>query len=427
VTPPPTATARVPTIPVPGVGRAFDTSVPMLIVKVGAYPLHHGGLHAVRTLGRVEVPVYALTEGPFTPVARSRYLAGAFVTRTTPDDPPSVLVEMLIQHARRIGRRTIPLATDDEAAVLLAEHRDELEEWFTMPAVAPGLPAKLASKLGLYQLTSVTGIPSPVTLAPSTLAQVMECANRLRFPIVVKNDAAWLRWTSPVVPSTQLVGGPDELLALAQTWTEPFNAVLQEYIPASGARDWIFHGYFDGDGSCKVGFTGVKHRSWPPGFGVTSFAETRPNPELHALSVRFAAQIGYRGIADMDWRYDPRDGTYNLLDFNPRVGANFGMFETDAHIDVVRAMHLDLTGRQIPDGQAQNGVRFVVGHLDPASRIASWIARTPPVPRGPRRNLRRAWMAADDPVPPMATALLTARMVATRLRAAARRCRPRPS
>ena len=45
-----------------------DQRVPVLILKLGQYPLHSGGLAAVRTLGRLGIPVYAITEDPVTPL-----------------------------------------------------------------------------------------------------------------------------------------------------------------------------------------------------------------------------------------------------------------------------------------------------------------------------------------------------------------------
>ena len=61
----------------------------------------------------------------------------------------------------------------------------------------------------------------------------------------------------------------------------------------------------------------------------------------------------------MDWRQDKRDGQYKILDCNPRVGMNFRMFENSAAIDVVRAQHLNLTGRSI-DLQMIEGRLFTV-------------------------------------------------------------------
>ena len=54
----------------------IDQTVPALLVKVGRYPIHHGGLGVMRTLGRLGVPVYALSDRRYTPAVWSRYLAG---------------------------------------------------------------------------------------------------------------------------------------------------------------------------------------------------------------------------------------------------------------------------------------------------------------------------------------------------------------
>jgi len=43
----------------------LDRSVPALLLKLGNYPLHHGGVGVVRSLGRCGVDVYAVTEGRF--------------------------------------------------------------------------------------------------------------------------------------------------------------------------------------------------------------------------------------------------------------------------------------------------------------------------------------------------------------------------
>ena len=61
----------------------LDRSVPALLLKLGDYPLHHGGLGVVRSLGRCGVDVYAVTEGAFTPVAVSRHLRGRITWPTT--------------------------------------------------------------------------------------------------------------------------------------------------------------------------------------------------------------------------------------------------------------------------------------------------------------------------------------------------------
>ena len=88
---------------------------------------------------------------------------------------------------------------------------------------------------------------------------------------------------------------------------------------------------------------------------LTACAYSVCNPVLAQIATRFCKQIGFHGIADLDWRLDRRDGRYKLVDFNPRVGNQFRLFETDTGIDVVRALHLDLTGRSVPMGEQVYG------------------------------------------------------------------------
>jgi D-aspartate ligase len=398
----------------------LDTSVGLVVIKVGEYPLHHGGLHAIRSMGRVGVPAYAMTEGRLTPVALSRYLTAAVVSPTSHADSDEVLLDTLVRVGRQIGRRSIALPTDDEASILVAEHRAELDEWFVIPEVPAGLPRMVASKRGLVESCSAHGVPAPAAAFPTTLDDVAEFAARVTFPVVVKNVTPWLRWTAPAVGSSLLVRTGAELLALARTWAAPMDAILQEYIPSDGTNDWIYQGYFDAASRCRVGFTGVKYRSWPPGFGVATYGRARSNEALRALAAGFATRLGYRGPVDMDWRYDPRDGQYKLLDFNPRIGANFSMFETDAGIDVVRAMHLDLTGRSIPAGIMNEGQGIIVENLDVPSRFSSRRQGRPRAPKSGEAKARLSWVAVDDPLPAAATAVFSCGAAAAKLGGALR-------
>ena len=79
----------------------FDRSVALLVLKIGRYPLGYSGLGAVRSLGRVGVPTFAVTEDRFTPLARSRYLTKAFVAPTTGLEDKARLVEMITGLARQ--------------------------------------------------------------------------------------------------------------------------------------------------------------------------------------------------------------------------------------------------------------------------------------------------------------------------------------
>ncbi|HET9168218.1 MAG TPA: hypothetical protein VFN97_02245 [Actinospica sp.] len=388
-----------------------DVSVPALLLKIGQYPLHSGGVAVVRSLGRLGVPTYAITEDRWTPVAASRYCAGRFVWRVTGHEEPGTLAARLrsvgLALRESAGERCVLVPVDDEAAVLIAEHAPSLADFFLFPEVPAGLPRELASKQRLFELCREHGVPAPLTVQPATRAQLASFAADAVFPVVIKNAEPWQRRRAPAVPHTTVVRSREELLATVPG--DVPGVIVQEYIPREQAQDWIVHLYCDANSECRCLFTGVKIRSWPPHNGATAAAYTLANPVLARLAAEFCAALGFRGIADLDWRLDLRDGRFKLVDFNPRVGNQFRLFATEHDdIDVVRAQHLDLTGRTIPPGTVPDGRRIVVEHIDLPARLAYRFGSHrgngyPAAPKPPRAtDTELAWLAADDPLPVLA-------------------------
>jgi len=378
----------------------FDTSVPALVLKIGNYVRGHGAMGAIRSLGRVGVPVFAVTEDRWTPAAVSRYVTRRIVAPTSGLEGEEYLLDRIVSIARSVGRPAVVVPTDDEAAVLVAEHASELAPWLIAPAVPPDLPRKLASKRGLRELCLAHSTATPGAAFPTCLADIEAFAGEATFPVVAKVADAGHRGELPELGASTPLRSAAELLAAAATWSNPGAVMLQEYIPEEVADDWIFHGYFDARSECVVGFTGVKYRSWPPYFGATSYARVVANPELAAESVEFLRRVGYCGIVDMDWRLDRRDGRYRLLDCNPRIGAQFRLFETAAGIDVVRAQHLDLTGREVPPAPQIEGRGFFVENRDlPALLTYRRLRPAPDAVPHARGPIEPAWFAWDDPLP----------------------------
>lgn len=392
----------------PGV-PVLDTRVPALVLKIGQYPVHSGGVGVIRTLGRAGVPVFAVTEPGLPPAAASRYCTDRIIWRATGREDPADLIPGLLAAAERIGRESVAVALDDEAAILLAEHAAGLAGSFLFAQVPGWLPRKLASKTGLAQLCRAAGIPGPASQTPGSARELAALAVTATFPVVVKNAEPWRRRRFAAVRGTTVLHHPAELLALAGSLPQdqPPGLLVQEYLPPEHSQDWFTHLYRGADGSCHALFTGRKIRSWPPGTGVTACGHAIANPGLAALTERFCAEIGFCGIADLDWRLDLRDGQYKLVDFNPRVGNQFRLFETDAGIDVVRAMHLDLTGRPVPAGGQARPRRIIVEHADIPAVVACRLAGRRGDATGGRPaadgaepvQTEYAWLASDDPFP----------------------------
>jgi capsular exopolysaccharide synthesis family protein len=379
----------------------LDATVPVLVFKTSRNVIQHSTLGIIRSLGRLGVPVYACVEDRFAPAAMSRYLTRAFVWDTGGLNTEQLLTGMAAI-GERLGRPTVLVPIDDSAAAFVAEHSDVLAKWFLFPRLPRELPRRLANKRDLYLLCRSIGVPCPETAFPGSVDDVHAFIERVQFPTVVK--VAEPQRLPKGTPSVSIAQTPQELLAIyrqAQSPESP-NLIFQEYIPESLAEDWIFHGYCNPQTDCLVTFTGKKLRSHPAFAGPTTLGVSVLNEPLSRQTETLLKAVAYAGIVDIDYRLDKRDGQYKLLDFNPRIGANFRMFEDRAGVDVVRALHLDLTRRTVRRLPVVEGRTFIVEPYDLFTSL-SYMRRGGLTVRGWWRSLKGkreiAWFSRNDPVP----------------------------
>jgi len=376
---------------------SLDTSTPAVVLKFDPNVMHHGGLGVIRSLGRAGVPVYGVHEGTLAPAASSRYLTGRFFWQPDPADVERVKAGLL-RLAALIGRPSVLITTDDAGAIFLAEHGADLRQCFMFPDPPSGLPRRLAGKYSLYQACLELGVPSPRAAIPSSFGAAREFASDTGYPVIAKLTTPWTAGRG--LRSTSVVADELELEHLYHLCDQAgAGLMLQEFIPGGPGHDWFFHGYCDADSVCQPAFTGVKERSYPAGAGLTSLGRSVANEKLRDQITSLLARLGYRGLLDLDIRMDARNGQYNLLDFNPRLGAQFRVFRDTAGTDVALAAYLDLTGQAIPAGEQVNERTFLVENYDPLSALASW-RRGDAGLRSWLSSLRSidevAWFARDD-------------------------------
>lgn len=380
---------------------SYDISTPALLIMIGDHTWDYGALATVRSLGRVGIPVFTALADPTHPLTRSRYLTEAIAWPTTGGESHDDLVAGIRTICGHIGRPAVAIAGDDESAVLLAERRGELSDILLLPDIDPELPGRLAGKGTLAQICAATGTPTPATISPRVVAEVQAFALRAAFPLVVKNPEPFSRLVDRSVPATTKVDDPDSLFALLEAWRPGTPLVVQEFLPQETSQDWYVAATLTNKHEPAVAFSGVKLRAFPDATGVGTLSQSRYNADLVDRAMSFCRQVGYAGVCDMDWRLDERDGVFKLLDFNPRRGAQFSTFRTTSDVDVVRALHLVLTGRPVPPGTEVDGVRHVVGVLDQRAYLARrGRPDEPPPVQG--RGTERAWWAGDDPRPGLA-------------------------
>ncbi|MEV5544560.1 ATP-grasp domain-containing protein [Streptomyces sp. NPDC052309] len=383
----------------------LDIRVPAVLLRIDRNPFHHGTLGAVRSLGRAGVEVHLVADSSGSPVHRSRY-----VRRMHPPPPPGASAEDIVAVLHRVAGHlpspAVLVPLDDASAIAAARMRDALAPSYLLPAMPGALAERVADKAELAAVCASAAVPHPVTLIPDGPDRAVADVHRLGLPVVAKWSRPWLLPAGAGLRSTQLVRSARQARELyLRTEEAGSRLLLQEYLPPGPDRDWFFHGYADRSGTLRAGGTGRKQLAWPRGAGLTAVGRWTPNPQVRALAERLTGELGYRGVLDLDFRRCGTTGRYHLLDFNPRPGAQFRLFADSAGLDVVRALHLDLTQRPFPDGSAAAGRAFVVENYAPLTAL-----------RPARDGRELAWYARDDRGPGWAMWALWGRHVSGRLR-----------
>jgi predicted ATP-grasp superfamily ATP-dependent carboligase len=289
---------------------------------------------------------------------------------------PEATVQYLLEVAKKIGSHSILMPTYDELAVLVADHADVLSEWYIYPHLPSQLVRALTSKREMYFLAKKNDIPTAETYFPQSREDVKKYLEHVAFPIMLKGihgSALQLR-TDRKMFITKTKG---ELLDLYDRYENPSNPnfMLQEYIPGGDDSIWMFNGYFNERSECLFAITGKKIRQAPPHTGLTSLGICVRNETIDEITKRFMKSIHYKGILDIGYRYDRRDGKYKVLDINPRIGCTFRLFVGDNGLDVARVQYLDLTGQYVPQSESIEGRKWLVEDSDLVSSIRYYHER----------------------------------------------------
>ena len=375
-----------------------DTSLPVLVLQMQ----HHGALGVMRSLGRLGVQMYGVHPTRRPMASFSKYCRNVFaldLDRT----PPDQCVECLRDIARGIGSMPLLMPTNDESALFVARNASHLQDRFLFPANPVEVVWSLYNKKAMYLLAKRLSIPTPDTVFPESRKDVLEFCDRARFPVMLKASDN-IRTSRRGGTKMVIVRSKDELIGqyhAMEDGSDP-SLMIQEYIPGGDGSVWMLNGYFDEQAECLFSITAKKIHQTPVYTGMTALGVCLPNPAIESATKTLVRAVGYKGILDIGYRYDARDGLYKLLDANPRLGATFRLFVGHNGMDVTRAQYLHFTGQPVPVSSICTGRKWILEDADLVSCIQyyrdgvlslrEWL--------GSYRGLKEcAWYAADDIMP----------------------------
>jgi D-aspartate ligase len=355
------------------------------------------GLTVVRSLGRHRIPVWVLVDQQSI-AAKSRYALRHFTWPHGEREQLRFLVRLASEQRLR-GWLLVP--TDDGHAALIARHRGVLEQYFVL-ASSPWRVLKWAyDKRLTYRLARALKIGFPRTACPRNREEVATLD--FPFPAILKpafkeSDNRFTRAKAWLVHNREeLVARYDEACGLVGSKA----VMVQEMIPGCGEYQFAF-GALCLDGKPLASVTARRLRQYPTAFGrSSSYVETIENRNVEHDARRFLQALRLTGLVEVEFKQDPRNGQYKILDVNPRVWG-WHTIGLQAGIDFPYLFWRLAYKKALEEIHARSGCRWIRLATDiPAATAGIWKGVVSP--RSYARDLclpaQRAVFAADDLLP----------------------------
>jgi predicted ATP-grasp superfamily ATP-dependent carboligase len=137
------------------------------------------------------------------------------------------------------------------------------------------------------------------------------------------------------------------------------RALLQEMVPGSDDNLVTAACYIDAHSRCLGGFQTRKLLQVPEGFGTGCIVQSVALPELMEPTVRLLQAMDYRGIAEVEYKFDSEAGAYKLIEVNPRPWDQHRLGNA-AGVDLVYAAWCEHAGLPAPAGtQPVPGAKWI--------------------------------------------------------------------
>jgi D-aspartate ligase len=219
-------------------------------------------------------------------------------------------------------RGAVLLTCSDVGITLIAKHRDRLASRFKLDDSNPTAAVDMLDKLTTYRHAQTAGVCTPQFWTPKSVEGIHALRDALKFPLLVKPLLSHV-FEAHFGRKHVTANNFDQLLpAFRMACDAGCEVMLVELIPGGDDKLCSYYTYLDEQGKPAFHFTKRIIRRYPTGMGTACYHITDRIPELIAPSLKLFAQAGVRGLANVEFKLDERDGQYKLIECNARFTAS---------------------------------------------------------------------------------------------------------
>ena len=332
----------------------------------------HPGLGIARSLGRRGIPVFSIDD-QYSISSFSRYVRQAVRVQDLRDERKTV--EAVLDIGRRFNLANwVLFPTRDETVAAFSRYRAELAASFRVTTPDWNTVQWAHNKKNTYELATRLSIPCPETFNPKTEDDLRPLYARLPLAIKPAVKENFFYATGSKAWRAESASDLRRLFGAARRHLPPEEILIQEIIPGDGRQQFSYCAFFR-DGVSHSSLVAQRLRQHPYEFGrAATYVETTSLPEIEELSERFLKAINYYGLVEVEYKLDPRDGQYKLLDVNARTWGFHGI-GFPAGVDFPYLLFLDQMGEEAAHCRGKAGVGWMRLMTDVPTALIQLLSR----------------------------------------------------
>ncbi len=290
---------------------------------------HYNGLGVIRAYGRAGIPVVAMdthrSVGAFSRYAKYR-------SCPDPGCREKAFIDFLLETRREYTLDPFLFPTNDHWAMAVARHKETLRPFFHVMTPDYERLRNVIDKKRFYRFAEDHAFDAPRTYNTNALLKRTE---RVQFPVVAKPLARRISSNDPVQKENQVLFDRLRLTRIENDAELEFflanhpvenRFLFQEEIQGGADRMYTVGVYADRTSDALAIFTGRKVRGDNPLYGDCIVGQVERVPsELVRESRRLVKELGFTGIAEVEFKKDARDDRFRLIEINPRSWSWIGI------------------------------------------------------------------------------------------------------
>lgn len=275
---------------------------------------HIQGLGIARIFGKNKIPVILLDCETINLTKHSKYCKQFFKYKKG-----NLLDKLLLLAKTNNYKDWLLMPTNDAHVAVLGENKKRLSKYFKVSTADLEVLSYFFNKRLTYKLASDLNIPIPITWMPDSWNDLSVLD--ITYPCIIK-PAIMFTFYSKTKKKVFVCKNAHELKSnyeRALNLIPNEEVIIQDIIPGNSEHQYSVCFMFDGE-KPLVTLTARRARQHPPDFGnATTYAETVEIPEIVKFAERLLKATNFKGVCEVEFKFDSRDNTYKFLEVNPRT------------------------------------------------------------------------------------------------------------